>query len=116
MKVVYIMLAALALWSTWGAVEASTYGTGRELLATCSKSSKKNYYGTKYLLEELDITGKNGHSSCCWYCRKTCGCKKWDYVDYGKTEICKLYESKARWKTWKGCKGCKHVSGIALNK
>lgn len=90
--------------------------TGRKLLASCSKSTKYQYYGTKRLLEEIDITGKNGQSSCCWYCRKTCGCRKWDYTNYGNTEICKLYEPKAPKKIWKGCEGCTHVSGKALNK
>lgn len=65
------------------------------------------------MLEEIDITGKNGQSSCCWYCKKTCGCRKWDYVDNGKTEVCKLFERAAKWKKFNknSCKGCKHYSG-----
>lgn len=95
-----------------GAV-AGTSGTGRTLLAKCSRSRTKQYYGSRRMLEEIDITGKNGDSSCCWYCKKTCGCRKWDYVDNGKTEVCKLFERSARWKRFNtnSCKGCKHYSG-----
>lgn len=78
------------------------YTGGRRLLATCSRSKSKQYYGTKYLLEVIDITGKNRDKSCCWYCSKTCGCKKWDYMKEGKKETCRLFESKARWKKYKG--------------
>ena len=84
------------------------YG-GRRLLASCHRSRTKQYYGTKYLLEVIDITGKNQDKSCCWYCKKTCGCKKWDYMKEGKTETCRLFESKARWKKYSGSN--KHYGG-----
>ena len=109
-----VLIAFLVSTVSWipGAV-AGTTGTGRTLLAKCSTSQTKQYYGSRRMLEEIDITGKNGQSSCCWYCKKTCGCRKWDYVDNGKTEVCKLFERSARWKKFNknSCKGCKHYSG-----
>jgi len=96
-------------------LEATYASHSRQLLATCKRYSKRQYYGNKYLLEEIDITGKNRDKSCCWYCSKTCGCKKWDYEkkDDG-TEICKLFERKARWKRYRGDN--KHYGGFVRKK
>jgi len=92
-------------------LEATYAPHSRQLTATCKRYSKRQYYGTKYLLEEIDITGKNRDKSCCWYCSKTCGCKKWDYERLGDgTELCKLFDRKAKWKKYKG--GRSHYGGF----
>jgi len=105
--------------SSYSTSETTYYSspTTRKLLAKCSRSRNKRYYGNRYLLEEIDITGKNKDSSCCWYCSVTCGCRKWDYVRDGNTETCRLYEAKARWKKFRKnqvCSSggtCVHYSG-----
>ena len=91
-------------------LEPATYAHSRQLTATCRRWSSRQYYGNKYLLEEIDITGKNRDRSCCWYCSKTCGCKKWDYEQLEDgTEMCKLFDRKARWKKYKGSE--RHYGG-----
>ena len=84
-------------------LEPATYAHTRQLSATCRRWKSRQYYSTKNLLEEIDITGKNRDKSCCWYCSKTCGCKKWDYEKLKDgTEVCKLFDNKARWKKYSG--------------
>ena len=56
-------------------LEPATYAHTRQLSATCRRWKSRQYYSTKNLLEEIDITGKNRDKSCCWYCSKTCGAR-----------------------------------------
>lgn len=92
-------------------VETTYAPHSRQLQATCKRYRSRQYYGSKYLLEEIDITGKNEDRSCCWYCSKTCGCKKWDYeVQDDGTEMCRLFERKAKWKRYRG--GNSHYGGF----